>query len=65
MFLYSTASRPAVGPTKSAMQWVPGGISLGVMWPGLEADHTPLSNAEVKKDGSTRPLPLTSSWHGV
>jgi len=30
------------------MQWVPGASSLGVMWPGREADHSHPSSAEVK-----------------
>jgi hypothetical protein len=28
--------------------WVPGDLSLGVKWPGREADHSP-SSAEVKE----------------
>jgi hypothetical protein len=31
------------------MQWVPGALSLGVKWPGREADHSPPSSAEVKE----------------
>jgi hypothetical protein len=32
-FLYSTASRPALGPTQSPIQWVKGAISSGVKRP--------------------------------
>jgi hypothetical protein len=32
----------------SISQWVPGALSLGVKWPGREADYLPSSNAEVK-----------------
>jgi hypothetical protein len=39
---------PALGPTQPLIQWVPGVISLGVVRPGREADHSPPSSAEVK-----------------
>jgi hypothetical protein len=39
--LYSTASSPALHPTQPPVQWVPGALSLGLNWPGSEADqHT-------------------------
>jgi hypothetical protein len=41
IFLFTTASRPAVGPTQPPNQWVPGALSLGVKRPGREADHLP------------------------
>jgi hypothetical protein len=37
------------GPTQPPIQWVPGALSLGVKRPGLDADHSPPSNAEVKE----------------
>jgi hypothetical protein len=49
IFLFATASRPAVGLIQPPMQWVPGALSLGVKRPGCEADHSPPSNAEVKE----------------
>jgi hypothetical protein len=30
IFLFTTASRPALGPTQLPIQWVPGALSLGV-----------------------------------
>jgi hypothetical protein len=39
----------ALGPTQPPIQWVPGTPSLEVKWPGCEADHSPLSSAEVKE----------------
>jgi hypothetical protein len=49
IFLFSTSSRTVLGPTQSPIQWVPGALSLGVKWPGREADHSPPSSAEVKE----------------
>jgi hypothetical protein len=40
IFLF-TASRMALGPTQPPIQWVPEALSLGVKWPGHEADHSP------------------------
>jgi hypothetical protein len=48
-FLFSTSSRPALGPTQPLIQWVLGVLSLGVKRQGCEADHSPPSSAEVKK----------------
>jgi hypothetical protein len=39
IFLFTTASRTALGPTQPPIQWVPGALSLGVRRPGREADH--------------------------
>jgi hypothetical protein len=35
--------------TQPPVQWVPGALSLGTKWPGLEADHSSPSSAEVKE----------------
>jgi hypothetical protein len=48
IFLFTTVSRPALGPTQPPIQWVPGALSLGVKRRGCEADHSPPSTAEVK-----------------
>jgi hypothetical protein len=42
-------SGTALGPTRPPIQWVPGALSLGVKWPGREADHSLPSSAEVKE----------------
>jgi hypothetical protein len=39
--------------------------SAGIKRSGPETDHSPSSNAEVKKDGSAPPLPHMSSWLGA
>jgi hypothetical protein len=47
-------------------EWVPGSLSLGLKRPGREADHSPLSNAEVKEcvELCLR-SPTTPSWRGA
>jgi hypothetical protein len=37
--IFSTSSRPALGPTQPPIQWVPGALSPGVKLRGREADH--------------------------
>jgi hypothetical protein len=49
IFLFTTASRTALGSTQPPIQWVPGALSLGVKQPGREADQSLLSSAEVKE----------------
>jgi hypothetical protein len=49
IFLFTTASRTALGPTQPPIQWVLGALSLGVKRPGREADHSAPSSAEVKE----------------
>jgi hypothetical protein len=48
-FLFSTASRPALGPSQPPTQWVLGTVSPVVKRPGHEADHSPPASAEIKK----------------
>jgi hypothetical protein len=60
--LFSTMSRPALGPTQPSIQWVLGALSPKVKPPHCEADHSPPSSAEVKKCGAIPPLSHTSSW---
>jgi hypothetical protein len=42
VFPFSMVSRLALGPTQPPLQWVLGAYSLGVKWPGCEADHSHL-----------------------
>jgi hypothetical protein len=60
-FLFSTASRPVLGPTQPPIQWVQGALSPRVKRQGREADHSPPTSTEVKKMWiytSTPPLRL-------
>jgi hypothetical protein len=45
---FSVSSRPSLGPL-APYQWVPRAFSPGVKRQGREADHSPPTNAEVKK----------------
>jgi hypothetical protein len=64
IFLFTTVSRTALGPTQPPMQWVPGALSLGVKRPEREADHSPPSSAEVKNAWSYTSTPPIRR-HGV
>jgi hypothetical protein len=35
-YIFSAASRPALGPSQPLVQWVPAVISLGIKWLGRE-----------------------------
>jgi hypothetical protein len=57
IFVFTTASRQALGPTQPPIQWVPGVLTLGVKRPGREADHSLPSSAEVKNAWSCTSSP--------
>jgi hypothetical protein len=64
IFLFTTASRTALGPTEPPVRLVPGALSLGVKRPGGACDLSPPSSAVVKNAWSytsTSPIRL----HGV
>jgi hypothetical protein len=48
IFLFTTASRPALGPTEPPIRWVLGALFLGVKRSGCEADFAPPSSVDVK-----------------
>jgi hypothetical protein len=49
IFLFTTASRLALGPTQPPIQLVQGALSLGIKWLEHEDDHSLPSSAEVKE----------------
>jgi hypothetical protein len=55
IFLFTTVSRMALGPTQPPIQWVPVAPSLGVKRPGHETDHSPPSSTRMR--GAIPPLP--------
>jgi hypothetical protein len=57
VFLFTTASSTALGPTQPPIQCVPGALSLGVKQPARKADHSPASSAEVKNAWSYTSTP--------
>jgi hypothetical protein len=62
IFLYSTASRPALKSTQPPIQLVPAVLFPGVKRSGREADQSLPSCTEAKNGGATLLLPHTSSW---
>jgi hypothetical protein len=66
IFLFTTASRTALGPTQPPIQWVLAALSMGVKRPGREDDHSFPSSAEVKEFVELYlHSPDTPSWGGV
>jgi hypothetical protein len=51
ILLFSLASRPALEPTQSPIQWEPGEYFAVGKAAGLEADHSSLSSSKVKNVG--------------
>jgi hypothetical protein len=66
IFLFTTASRTALGPTQPPIQWVQGALSSGVKQQAREADHSPPSSAEVREWVELHlHSPNTHSWRGA
>jgi hypothetical protein len=58
MCLFSTASRPALGPTQPSIQWILG-VLAGLKRSKRDADHSLPFNIEVKKMcGAVPPVPV-------
>jgi hypothetical protein len=65
IFLFTTASRTALGTTQPPIQWIRGALSLGVKWPERKADHSSPSSTEVKECvGLYLHSSNTPSWRG-
>jgi hypothetical protein len=64
-FLFFTASRPNLGPTRPLSDGYQPALSLGVKWQGHEADHSPPSNAKIRNGEAMPPLPHMSSQHNA
>jgi hypothetical protein len=44
IFLFATASRPALWPTQPPIPWVQGALPTGVKWPQYGVHHSPPSS---------------------
>jgi hypothetical protein len=62
--IFSTSSRPALGPTQPPVQWVLGALSPGVKRQGRETDHLQLV-PRSRKCGSIHPLLHTPLWRSA
>jgi hypothetical protein len=63
IFIFATASRPAVGPTQPPIRWVPAAVKLKVKWAGREADHS-LLIPTLRMHGAIPVLTHMSPWRG-
>jgi hypothetical protein len=61
-FLYSTASRPTLGPTQAPIQCVP--VSLSRRYSGRSVKLTSFCS-KVKNGGAIPPFPYMSTWRGA
>jgi hypothetical protein len=66
IFLFTTASRTALGSTQPPLQWVQDALSLGAKRPEHETEHLLPSSAEVKECMEFfLHSPNTLSWRGA
>jgi hypothetical protein len=63
--VFTTASRPALGPSQPPVKWVLGVLTPGLKRPGCETDHSHPSITEVKNTWNYTSTPHTSSCHGA
>jgi len=57
VFLFTTASGPALGHARLPIQWVRETLSLGIKRPRREGDHSPPSSNEAKNEWSYTSMP--------
>jgi len=64
IILFSTASRPALGPTQGSYSMGTGGSFPGLKRPLREADHSPPSSSEIKNAWryTTTPQYVFMAW---
>jgi hypothetical protein len=64
LFVFTITSRPALGPTQSASQCLPGNITPEINLPVYAADYSHPSSTKVKNAWSYTSTPPVSR-HGV
>jgi hypothetical protein len=57
IFLFTTASRPALGPTQPPIQWVLRALSPGVNRSARDANHSPSPSTKVKNARNYTSIP--------
>jgi len=57
IYLFTIASKPALGPTQPPIRWVTGVLSLGIKRPRRAADHSPPTSSKVKNAWSHTSIP--------
>jgi hypothetical protein len=60
IFLFSIASKEALGPNQPPIKWVP-----GLKRQGRKANHPSPYSAQVKNGGAIPPLLRMPSWHSA
>jgi hypothetical protein len=65
LFLFATASRPALEPNQPPVQCVTGAHSPRIKRPGRQVDHSPPSSAKVKNAWSCASTTCMASWRGI
>jgi hypothetical protein len=65
IFLYTKASRLALGPSQPPIHWVSGAFSVGVQWLGHEADCSPHLVPKLRMSEGIPSLPHMPSLHAL
>jgi hypothetical protein len=62
IFLFTTTSRMTLRLTQPSIQGVPGAFSLGVKWPGHDADHSLVLRSKNECSYTSTPQYALMAW---